>query len=206
VGSTLDSPAAAASRRGAGAWRGWFDFPRREQTRAEELANTVSHGLGLVAALVGIPFLVATAVRHGDLLSTVGAIVFSASVVALYLASTVYHSLPPGSAKRVFRVVEHSAIYLLIAGTYTPFALGVLRGPWGWTLLGGVWTFAAIGVALKASGRRRLHQRRRFAALARAWPGRDTCRASRITGIRPATTIASEAVEASARRSSAASL
>ena len=130
--------------------RRWFDFPRREQTRAEELANSISHGLGLVAALVGIPFLVATAARHGDLLNIVGAIVFSASIVALYFSSAVYHGLSNGKAKRVFRVVEHSAIYLLIAGTYTPFTLGVLRGPWGWTLLSAVWTFAAIGVTLKA--------------------------------------------------------
>jgi hemolysin III len=146
----LDAPASVASRPGAGAWRRWFDFPRREQTRAEELANSISHAIGLLAALVGIPFLIAIAARHGDLLKTVGAIVFSASVVALYSSSTVYHGLRIGKAKRVFRVVEHSAIYLLIAGTCTPFTLGVLRGPWGWTLLGAVWAFAAIGVALKA--------------------------------------------------------
>jgi hemolysin III len=145
-----DALAAERSRRpGAGAWRRWCDFPRREQTRAEELGNTISHGIGLVAALVGIPFLVATVARQGDLLNTVGAIVFSATVVALYFSSTVYHGLQNGKAKRVFRVVEHSAIYVLIAGTYTPFALGVLRGPWGWTLLGAVWAFAAVGVTLK---------------------------------------------------------
>lgn len=114
------------------------------------MANSISHGIGFVAALVGIPFLVATAARHGDLLNTIGAIVFSATVVALYFSSAVYHGLRNGKAKRVFRIVEHSAIYLLIAGTYTPFTLGVLRGPWGWTLLGAVWTFAAVGVALKA--------------------------------------------------------
>ena len=142
-----------ASRPGAGPWRRWFDFPRRQQTRAEELANSMSHGLGLVAALVGIPFLLATTARHGDLLNTVGAIVFLASVVALYFSSTLYHGLPNGKAKRVLRVVEHSAIYLLIAGTYTPFTLGVLRGPWGWTLLGAIWTFAAVGVGLKAYNR-----------------------------------------------------
>jgi hemolysin III len=103
-----------------------------------------------VAALVGVPFLVATSARHGDLLDVVGTIVFSASAVVLYLSSAIYHGLQHGRAKRVLRTVEHSAIYLLIAGTYTPFTLGVLRGPWGWTLLGAVWTFAAIGVALKA--------------------------------------------------------
>ena len=145
-----DSLATEGSRPGAVTWRRWFDFPRREQTRTEELANSLSHGIGFVAALVGIPFLVAASVRHGDLLNTVGVIVFSASIVALYFSSAVYHGLRNGKAKRVFRVVEHSAIYLLIAGTYTPFTLGVLRGPWGWTLLGAVWTFAAIGVSLKA--------------------------------------------------------
>ena len=103
-----------------------------------------------MAALVGIPFLVAATARHGDLLDTIGVLVFSASIVALYLSSTVYHGLRHGKAKRVFRVVEHSAIYLLIAGTYTPFMLGAMRGPWGWTLLGAVWAFAAVGVALKA--------------------------------------------------------
>lgn len=125
-------------------------FPGRAQTRGEELANSISHGIGFVAALVGIPFLVATASRHGDLLDIVGVVVFSVTAGALYFSSAVYHGLRVGKAKRVFRVVEHSAIYLLIAGTYTPFMLGVLRGPWGWSLLGGVWAFAAIGVALKA--------------------------------------------------------
>jgi hemolysin III len=150
VSSTPDLLAAAESRPAAGAWARRFDVPTHEQTRAEELANSISHGIGFVAALVGIPFLVTTAARHGDLLNIVGAIVFSASVLLLYLSSTIYHGLRNGRAKRVLRVVEHSAIYLLIAGTYTPFTLGVLRGRWGWALLGAVWTFAAVGVALKA--------------------------------------------------------
>lgn len=150
MSETLDARAAAGPRPGTVAWPRWSGFPGREQTRAEELANSISHGIGFVAALVGIQFLVATSARHGDLLNTVGTIVFSATVVLLYLSSAVYHGLRNGQAKRVLRVVEHSAIYLLIAGTYTPFTLGVLRGPWGWTLLGAVWTLAAIGVALKA--------------------------------------------------------
>jgi hemolysin III len=74
-------------------------------------------------------------------------------MVLLYLASTLYHALPSGQAKRVFRVIEHSAIFLLIAGTYTPFTLGVLRGAWGWTLLGLVWGLALTGVTLKAMNR-----------------------------------------------------
>jgi len=120
-----------------------------EQSRREEIANTLSHGLGLVAALVATPFLLTHAVRHGDLGFLIGAGLFAASMVLLYLASTLYHLLPAGRAKRVFQVIDHSAIFLLIAGTYTPFTLGVLRGPWGWTLLALVWGLAAVGVALK---------------------------------------------------------
>ena len=125
----------------------------REQSRGEEIANTISHGLGLIAALIGTPFLITHAARHGDAGFIVGASVFAATMVLLYLASTLYHALPVGSAKRVFRVIEHSAIFLLIAGTYTPFTLGVLKGPWGWTLFGLVWALAAAGVAMKAFSR-----------------------------------------------------
>jgi hemolysin III len=130
-----------------------FAVPEREQSRGEEIANSISHGIGLVAALVATPFLVLQAVRRGDTGFIVGASVFAATMVLLYLASTLYHALPIGKAKRVFRVIEHSAIFLLIAGTYTPFTLGVLRGAWGWTLLGLVWGLAVAGVALKTLNR-----------------------------------------------------
>jgi len=123
---------------------------RREPSQAEEIANSVSHGMGLVAALVGTPLLLLHAARSEDGRFMVGASVFCASVILLYLASTLYHALPMGEAKRVFRVVEHSAIFLLIAGTYTPFTLGVLGGVWGWSLLGVIWGLAVAGVALKA--------------------------------------------------------
>ena len=124
--------------------------PRRQQSQGEEIANSISHGLALVAALVGTPYLIMHAARHGDARFVVGASVFAASMILLYLSSTLYHALPVGKAKRVFRVVEHSAIFLLIAGTYTPFTLGVLRGAWGWTLFGLVWFLALAGVTLKA--------------------------------------------------------
>jgi len=126
---------------------------RREQSRPEELANSLSHGAGIVAALVGAPILLVHAVRHGDTAFIVGASLFSATIFLLYSSSTIYHALPAGKAKRVFRVLDHSLIYLLIAGTYTPFTLGVLRGAWGWTLFGVVWGLASVGVALKASGK-----------------------------------------------------
>ena len=125
---------------------------RREQTRREEIANALSHGLGFALSMVAAPILIGHVVAQGSTLQTVGASVFAASMVLLYLASAVYHALPASQAKRVCRVVEHSGIYVLIAGTYTPFTLGALRGAWGWTLLGLIWSLAAVGIVLKAVG------------------------------------------------------
>ncbi|MCM2258154.1 MAG: hemolysin III family protein [Vicinamibacteria bacterium] len=124
-------------------------------SRGEELANCLSHAMGLVAALVAVPFLIALAVQKGQSWFLVGASVFAASVVLLYAGSTLYHALPAGRAKSAFRVLDHCAIYLLIAGTYTPFALGPLRDLWGGTLIGVVWTFAAVGVVFEIVDRRR---------------------------------------------------
>lgn len=127
--------------------------PARHQSLGEEVANSLTHGLALVAAIVGLPFLLIHASRADSPALVVGAGIFGATAILLYLASTLYHALPKGRAKRVFRVLDHSAIFLLIAGTYTPFALGVLQGPWGWTLLVSIWLLAAIGVTLKATGK-----------------------------------------------------
>ena len=124
----------------------------RGQSLGEEIANSISHGVGLVAALAATPFLIVHAAERGGAGFIVGASVFAASLVLVYAASTLYHALPRGTAKHVFRLIEHAAIFLLIAGTYTPFTLGVLRGAWGWTLFGLVWGFAAAGVLLKAVG------------------------------------------------------
>ena len=121
----------------------------RAQTTGEEIANSVIHGLGFLASVAAIPILVAVAVSRGDTWQVVGGAIFGATLVLLYLASTLYHALPTSRAKRVMRVVDHSAIYLLIAGTYTPFTLGALRGPWGWTLLGTIWALALLGIAAK---------------------------------------------------------
>jgi len=122
----------------------------RPQTLGEEIANSVSHGIGCIAALVGLPLLVLGARPHGAT-AVIGAAVFGATAVVLYLSSTLYHALAPNRAKRVFQLVDHSSIFLLIAGTYTPFTLGILRGPMGWTLFGIVWALAAAGVAMKAT-------------------------------------------------------
>ena len=128
-------------------------LPDRRQTRGEELANSVSHGAGLVAGGIAAPVLIIAAVRRHDPAFIVGAVMFSATIVLMYLASTLYHALPDGRAKRVFRVLDHGSIYLLIAGTYSPFTLGVLRGGWGWTLFGIVWGLAIFGVIMKSTGR-----------------------------------------------------
>ena len=122
---------------------------RRPQLLGEEIANSITHGAGLLASVAAIPILVLTAVGNRDPWQVIGGAVFGATLVLLYLTSTVYHALPDCDAKRVMRVVDHSAIYLLIAGTYTPFTLGVLRGPWGWSLLGTIWALALFGVAAK---------------------------------------------------------
>jgi hemolysin III len=121
----------------------------RVQSRGEEIANSVSHGVGFVAALIATPFLVFAAIPHGAA-SIVGVSVFAATIAVLYLASTLYHAFPPSRAKRVFHVLDHGAIFLLIAGTYTPFTLGVLRGGWGWTLFGVVWGLAAAGIVVRS--------------------------------------------------------
>ncbi len=117
----------------------------------EEIANSVSHGVGLLASVAGLPVLVLAALGRHDAWQLVAGSIFGATLVLLYGTSTMYHALPHSRAKRVFRFLDHSAIYLLIAGTYTPFALGALRGPWGWTLLAIVWTLAAFGIAAKAT-------------------------------------------------------
>ncbi len=125
----------------------------REQTRGEEIANSLSHGGGLVAAIVATPFIILHARALNETRYLVGVSIFAASMILLYLGSTLYHALPPGKLKHAFRIIEHSAIYLLIAGTYTPFTLGVLYGPWGWTLLSLIWSLALVGVALKVLNR-----------------------------------------------------
>lgn len=124
--------------------------PKWDQSLGEELANSISHGLGLLAALIGAPLLMVAAWRGGDRFFFAGVAVFAAAMLLVYLGSTLYHAWPRGPIKSVFQVIDHSAIFLLIAGTYTPFTLGPLRGGWGWTILALVWTLATFGVILKS--------------------------------------------------------
>jgi hemolysin III len=132
---------------------------QRPQSFEEETANGVSHGIALVACLVATPFLVISASRVGGAWSAAGAGIFAGATILMYLSSTLYHFLPDNRVKRVFRVLDHGAIFLLIAGTYTPFTFGILRGAWGWTLFGLVWSMAILGLVLKVVGAMKRHPR-----------------------------------------------
>ncbi len=129
----------------------------RPQSPPEEIVNSITHGLGLAAAAVAGPLVVGATVRRGaDGWHVAGAVVFAATLVLMYLTSTLYHACPAeprgrwGAAlKERLRTLDHAAIYLLIAGTYTPFLLGALRGAWGWSLLAAEWGLAAVGIVAK---------------------------------------------------------
>jgi len=112
-----------------------------------ERFNSISHMIGAVAAAAGLAALVVLAERQGDPWKIVSFSIYGTTLLSLYTFSTLYHSLR-GKAKRLFRKLDHHSIYLLIAGTYTPFTLVTMRGVWGWSLFGIIWTLAAIGIAL----------------------------------------------------------
>jgi len=126
-------------------------LPKRTQSFGEELANSISHGVGFVAALVGAPILLLAALDTGQDGFFIGTIVFVATMLMLYLASVLYHAWPQTRGKCTLQVLDHSAIFLLIAGTYTPFTLGPLRGTSGSTMLGLIWALAIFGVIMKAT-------------------------------------------------------
>jgi hemolysin III len=115
----------------------------------EEIANALTHGVGALASLIGGSVLVTLAALSRDPWQIAGASIFVLTLVVLYTASTLYHAIPLPRAKAKLRVFDHCAIFLLIAGTYTPFTLNSLRGVWGWTLFAVVWTLAALGVVFK---------------------------------------------------------
>jgi hemolysin III len=127
----------------------------RPQSLGEEIANSVSHGLAFVLAMAALPVLVWFAAQRGSAADITAAAVFAGTMMLLYGTSTLYHALPAGRAKHWFNRLDHAAIYVFIAGSYTPFVLGVLRGGWGWTLFGIVWALAAFGVTLKLFNRLR---------------------------------------------------
>ena len=120
-----------------------------QQSRREELANALTHGVGTALAVAGLAVLVTLAALHGDAWRVVSFALYGATLVLLYLSSTLYHAFPWPNVKAVFHRLDHAAIFLLIAGTYTPFTLVTLRGPWGWSLFGVEWGLAVIGIVVK---------------------------------------------------------
>src|SRR5213595_4155444 len=131
---------------------------KRAQSVGEELANTISHGIGLCAALIGAPILLLEAHRSGAGFFF-GTVIFAVTMSMLYLGSTLYHAWPQTRGKSILQVLDHSAIFLLIAGTYTPFALGPLRGVGGSTILGIIWALTLFGVIMKATRGALRHRR-----------------------------------------------
>lgn len=121
----------------------------RSYSMNEEIAHAVTHGIAAVASIVGLAVLVAYAILNGQILHVVAVSIYGGSLILLYTASTLYHSIPIASAKRVLHTLDHASIYVLIAGSYTPFALIALDGATRWWLFGIVWSLAAAGVIFK---------------------------------------------------------
>lgn len=115
-------------------------------TKREEIANCVTHGLGIVLSIAGLAVLTAFAAVFGTVWHIVSCSIYGATLIALYTASTLYHGVQEPGKKQFLRILDHAAIFLLIAGTYTPFTLVSLRGPWGWTLFGLIWGLAILGI------------------------------------------------------------
>lgn len=124
-------------------------------SKGEEIANSITHGLGVVLAIGGLVVLLVFAALYGDVWHIVSCSIFGAALVFLYLASTLYHAIQRPDLKPILRIFDHSAILVLIAGTYTPITLVSLRGPWGWTLFGLIWGLAAVGILLETTRLRR---------------------------------------------------
>jgi len=118
----------------------------RRYSTGEEIANGVTHGIGVMLSIAALVILVSLSAINGDVWRVVSFSVYGTTLILLYLASTLYHAFQKPNLKRVFRLLDHSAIFLLIAGTYTPLTLITLRGPWGWTLFGLTWTIAVFGI------------------------------------------------------------
>ncbi len=117
----------------------------------EEIANSLTHGIGILLSIGGLGVLTAFASVFGSARHIVGVSIFGFTMVLLYTSSTLYHSIPIPRVKSILRLIDHSAIFLLIAGTYTPFTLITLQGPWGWTLFGIVWAVAAAGIIFQTN-------------------------------------------------------
>lgn len=142
-------PAKNKPRKSKGSsWLDRIPLPTK-QSLGEEIANSITHGTGVGLSIAALVILVVFAARKGDTWKIASFSVYGATLIILYLASTLYHAITHPGLKRFFRVLDHCSIFLLIAGTYTPVTIGVMRGVWGWTLFGVIWALAIVGINLK---------------------------------------------------------
>ena len=144
---------------------------RARYTLGEEIANSLTHALGIVLSIVGLTALIAVAAMRGGVREIASCAIYGTTLIVLYTTSTLYHSIASEASKRILRTLDHLAIFLLIAGTYTPFVLIALRGTWGWTLFGIIWTLAALGVAIELSQLRRFRRVMIALYVAMGWIG-----------------------------------
>jgi len=143
--------------------------PDETYTAAEEVAHSLTHGVGLLLGIAALVLVVVFAAQRGSAIHVVSCAVYGSTLVVLYAASTFYHALPSGRGKRVFGILDHAAIFLLIAGTYTPFALITLSGGFGWTLFGVIWGIAIGGIVLEAVSRGRFRRIQLLLYLGMGW-------------------------------------
>jgi hemolysin III len=143
--------------------------PHDSYTPAEELAHSLTHGAGFLLGVAALILLIVFAAQRGSSVHVVSCTIYGVTLVLLYASSTLNHALPHGRAKRLFGILDHAAIFLLIAGTYTPFTLVTLNGPWGWSLFGIIWGLAGAGMVLVAVFHGRLRRLRLPLYLLMGW-------------------------------------
>ena len=146
-----------------------MDFLRRKYTLGEELFNAITHGIGALLSVAGCVVLLVRCHQLGDSVAAVSSAIYGATLIILYTVSTLYHAIANEKAKAVFRVFDHVTIYLLIAGTYTPYTLACLGGALGWTLFGIVWTAAIVGIVFSSISLRRFQKLSLICYIAMGW-------------------------------------
>lgn len=140
-----------------------------KQSLGEEIANSITHGIGVGLSIAALVILVIFAARISDVWKVVSFSIYGATMIALFMASTLYHAFPQPKVKKFFHILDHSSIFLLIAGTYTPITIGTMRGGWGWTMFGIIWGLTLVGICLKIFAMSKLKWVSTIVYLAMGW-------------------------------------
>ncbi len=140
-----------------------------KQSLGEEIANSITHGIGVGLSIAALVILVVFAARISDVWKVVSFSIYGATMIALFMASTLYHAFPQPKVKKFFHILDHSSIFLLIAGTYTPITIGTMRGGWGWTMFGIIWGLTLVGICLKIFAMSKLKWVSTIVYLAMGW-------------------------------------